>query len=94
VTVNQDSGCTFTIAPTAQNIAVAGGPITVAVTASNGGCAWASVSNVPWITITTGVNGSGNGNVQLTVDANATGAARNGTVTIAGQTFTVTQDGV
>ena len=55
-------------------MAVGGGPGSVSVTAS-GGCAWMAVSNVPWITITGGASGSGAGNVQFTVDANATGAA-------------------
>jgi hypothetical protein len=91
-TVAQESGCTFTIAPSAQNVPVAGGPATVMVT-SAGGCAWIGVSNVAWITITAGTSGSGSGSVQFTIDANATGAPRSGTLTIAGQTFTVTQDG-
>jgi len=56
------------------------------------GCSWTAVSNVGWITITTGASGSGNGTVSYSVGANG-GAARSGTMTIAGQTFTVTQSG-
>ena len=44
----------------------------------------------PWLTITSGASGSGNGSVDFTIAAN-TGAQRTGTLTIAGQTFTVTQ---
>jgi hypothetical protein len=51
------------------------------------------VSNAVWITVTNGANGSGVGTVQFIVDPNATGAARAGTVTIAGQVFTVNQAG-
>ena len=91
VAVNQDAGCTISIAPASQAVAVGGASGSVAVTAS-GGCPWTAVSNVPWITVTKG-SGSGDGTVEFTVDANATGAARSGTITIAGQVFTVDQPG-
>jgi hypothetical protein len=55
------------------------------------GCAWTAVSNDAFITVNSGTPGSGNGAVGYTVAAN-TGAARMGTMTIAGKTFTVTQD--
>jgi len=92
VTVNQDSGCTISIAPQGQRAPVTGGPGTVAVTAG-AGCAWTAVSNVPWITITDGNSGSGSGNVQYLVEANGTGAPRTGTIAIGGQTFTLDQSG-
>lgn len=53
------------------------------------GCAWTAVSNVGWITILSGANGSGNGTVTYSVAS--TTRARSGTMTIAGQTFTVRQ---
>jgi hypothetical protein len=82
--------CTYTIAPASQNVAAAGGPGTVNVMA-NAGCNWTASSNAPWITITAGATGSANGVVSFSVAAN-TGAARSATLTVAGQTFTVTQD--
>jgi hypothetical protein len=45
---------------------------------------------VSWITITAGATGTGNGSVSYLVPPNV-GAARTGTLTIAGRTFTVTQ---
>ena len=51
---------------------------------------WTAASNDPWIAVTSGASGSGNGNVNFTIGAN-TGPARNGTLTIAGLTFTVNQ---
>ncbi len=45
---------------------------------------------LPWLTITSGASGTGNGSVGLSIAAN-TGVARTGTATIAGQTFTVNQ---
>jgi hypothetical protein len=92
VSVNQDSGCSISIAPTSQPVAVGGASGSVTVSTS-GGCDWTAVSNVAWITVTKGAGGSGGGSVEFTVDANATGAARSGTITIGGQVFTVDQAG-
>ena len=61
--------------------------LTVAVTAA-GGCAWTATSNAGWLQITNGSSGSGNGTVTYSVSK---GSGRSGTITIAGQTFTVTQ---
>jgi hypothetical protein len=61
----------------------------VNVTAGTG-CAWTASSNAPWLTITSGATGTGNGPVGFSAAANA-GGSRTGTLTIAGQTFTVTQ---
>ena len=47
-------------------------------------------SNAGFITMTSGASGTGNGVVGFSVAAN-TGAARNGTLTIAGNTYTVNQ---
>lgn len=82
--------CTFSIAPGSQNIGDAGGPGSTTVTASAGTCAWTASPNAPWISITKGTSGTGNGVVEYTVAAN-TGAARTGTVSIGGQTLTVNQ---
>jgi hypothetical protein len=89
-TVTQNSGCTFMLSPTSQNFVAAGGMNSVGVTAG-AGCAWTAVSNNAFITVNSGTPGSGNGTVGYTVAAN-TGLARMGTMTIAGITFTVTQD--
>lgn len=92
VTINQESGCTFTVAPASQSAPVGGGSGTTTVT-TGAGCAWTAVSNVAWITISSGASGTGSGSVQVTVDANATGATRTGTITIANQTYTINQAG-
>ena len=52
--------------------------------------AWTASSNNPWITVTSGSSGSGAGTVGYSVASNS-GSARTGTITIAGQTFTVSQ---
>ncbi len=87
----QPGSCTYSINPTVQNFSGAGGTGTVSVTAP-AGCTWTAASNVGWVTINGGTSGSGNGSVAFTVSAN-TGVARTGTLTIAGQIFTVVQGG-
>src|SRR5262249_6512567 len=82
--------CNYPINPTSQNFAATGGNGSVNVTAG-AGCTWTAVRNDAWISITGGASGAGNGTVNYTVEAN-TGPQRMGTVTIAGQTFTVIQD--
>ncbi|HKX00766.1 MAG TPA: BACON domain-containing carbohydrate-binding protein [Bryobacteraceae bacterium] len=90
-TVNQASSqCSYSLSATSASVASGGGTNGVVVSADTG-CSWTAVSNVSWITIETGLTGSGSGSVSYTVDPN-TGAARSGTLTIAGVTFTVTQD--
>ena len=80
--------CTYAIAPTSASFLQGGGGASVAVTAPFG-CAWTAVSNASWIAISGGASGSGNGTVTYSVSA-YTGKPknRNGTMTIAGQTFT------
>ncbi|HKE84677.1 MAG TPA: BACON domain-containing carbohydrate-binding protein [Vicinamibacterales bacterium] len=81
--------CTFSISPTTQNVAAAGGTGSVTVSTTST-CAWTAASSAPFVTITSGASGTGNGSVAFSVAAN-TGGARNGTMTIAGQPFTVSQ---
>ena len=96
VPVNQvGSGLDLLVAP-ANVLTPSGGQAGVVNVFSMGAAcdAWTAVSNVPWITITSPSSGSGSGfgTVAFTVDAN-TGVQRQGTMTIAGQTVTVTQNG-
>lgn len=86
-------GCTFSINPSSQSFASGGGSGTANVSAGTG-CNWTAVSNAAFITITAGSSGSGSGQVSFSVQPNSTTSTRTGTMTIAGQTFTVTQTGV
>ena len=87
------TNCLYSINPTNAVFDAAGGSDSVSVTASNR-CAWTAASNDPsFITITSGSSGSGNATVHYTVAANTNSTEQVGTVTIAGQTFTVTQSG-
>ena len=57
-----------------------------------GNCSWNAATTTSWITITAGGSGSGNGTVNFTVAANSTGLPRAGTLVVAGQTVTVSQE--
>jgi len=81
---------TFSISPTSQSFDSNGGSGSVTVTSDS---SWTAASDASWITINSGSSGSGNGTVNYTVSANSSTSQRTGTITIAGQTFTVTQAG-
>lgn len=88
--INQQGfSCVFQISPSGLSLGNSGGGFSAAVLAP-GGCAWTAVSNVPWITVLSGSSGSGGGRVFLLISPNG-GAFRTGTVTIAGQTFSVAE---
>jgi Dockerin type I domain/Putative binding domain, N-terminal len=89
ITFNQTSACSYTVSPTSLNASPNGGSLSATV-AADGGCAWTAASNAPFIHVTAGAAGTGNGTVTFTVDAN-NGPLRTGTLTIANQTVTVTQ---
>jgi hypothetical protein len=91
--VDVQPNCINAINPTNVTVGASGSTgSTVAVTTSSS-CAWTAVSNNAWITVTGGASGTGNGTVTYNVAANLSGASRVGTITIAGQTFTVNQSG-
>jgi hypothetical protein len=85
------SSCTYSISPSSQSLdASKHTKIQVAVTAT-AGCSWTATSNESWITVTLGSSGSGNGTVEFDVERLTGSQPRTGTLTIAGQTFTVDQ---
>jgi hypothetical protein len=81
--------CTYALAAASAAIGAAGGTGSVAVTASSSACGWTASSNSSWVTVSPS-SGSGSGTATFTVAAN-TGAARTAVLTIAGQSYTVTQ---
>jgi hypothetical protein len=76
--------------PTVSSFGADGGTGSVAVTATASTCAWTAVSNASFITITSGAAVTSSGTTVYAVAAN-TGAARTGTITVAGTTFTISQ---
>ncbi len=86
--------CTYSIVPTSGSVPAGGGTGSTGVT-SPAGCAWTGVSNnTSWLTVTGGASGSGSGTVAFSAAANSSTSSRTGTLTIAGQSFSVTQPGI
>jgi hypothetical protein len=96
VSVSQaGAACTYDVSPRSFPDFPAGGSDasrsgTIGVTAP-GGCAWAAQSGAPWIRITAGLTGNGNGSVAFTVEPNNTGQRRTAAITIQGVTVTIGQ---
>jgi hypothetical protein len=83
VTESGVSACIYTLSPTVQAVAAAGGAgFTLTATRNTpNGCSWGATSSVPWITITGPSSGASPGAIVYSVDANA-GASRSGVITV------------
>ena len=75
-------GCSYSLSANTASAPIGGGLGSVAIGTSTSDCTWTSSSNVLWITIAVGASGTGNGAVAYQVDANTSGVARSGTLTI------------
>ncbi|HEX4949115.1 MAG TPA: BACON domain-containing protein [Blastocatellia bacterium] len=94
-TVNQAGiPCTYSLSATSTSVTAAATTKSVNVTSSNADCSWTAVSKASWITITSNASGTGNGTVNFSIAANNSPAARSGTLTVAGVTYTVNQAGI
>src|SRR5438045_1930054 len=82
--------CTITIAPPLLAFGVEGGTGSVAVTAP-AGCSWTATAGTSWITVTAGSSGSGAGTLSYTVAANHAPDSRSPTLTVGGQSHSITQ---
>jgi hypothetical protein len=82
--------CELTVSSTREAVDGAGGDRTVRVRASAAQCGWTASSHVSWMTIVSGREGRGDGEVSFHVDA-VSGPPRTGTLTIAGHTVQVEQ---
>ena len=58
------------------------------------GCVWTATNAASWLVVTSSASGSGNGSISFLAAANSSVNSRTGTLTIEGQTFTVTQAGI
>ena len=93
-TVTQTAAaCSYSVTPTSRTSPATGDSSTASVAAGSG-CSWTASSGASWISIANGASGTGDGSVGFTVAANSSSLSRTGTLTIAGQAFSVTQNGV
>ncbi len=94
ITIHQSgTPCAYFIWPSSMNHSAAGGNGGVDVIAPEG-CSWTATSNDGWINLTSTTNGVGDGVISYSVAVNLTDTLRMGTITIAGETFTVIQEQV
>jgi hypothetical protein len=84
--------CAASVQPSSAFVGVGPNAGSVMVSVSSA-CAWNATSNAAWLTVTNGSVGGGDGVVSYSVVANGGSAPRTGTLTIAGQAFTLTQGG-
>jgi subtilisin family serine protease len=85
--------CTYAVSPTRVNVDYHAGTVNVSVVAPPG-CLWSATSVTPFISVISEASGSGPGSVTLSFTENASTARREGVVTIAATTLTVSQQGV
>jgi hypothetical protein len=96
VAVRQDGlvlePCTIEIAPAAATYGadVASGSFAVS---APGHCSWTAAAQAPWLAVTNGGQGAGNGTVSYAVERNRTTTNRTGTIAVSDRIFTVTQGG-
>jgi hypothetical protein len=84
--------CTYGLQSTDGTVPASGGSGAVGVV-SPAVCTWNAISNSPpWLSITS-AGGAGSSNVQFVAQANTSAASRQGSLTVAGQTYTVRQAG-
>jgi hypothetical protein len=85
--------CTYAISPTSQNLPSMAGSGSVNLTTTSATCAWTASTNCNWVTLAN-ASGSGSSTISYTVSANTTTASRTCTITVNGQTHTITQSGI
>jgi pimeloyl-ACP methyl ester carboxylesterase len=87
--VTQVGVCTYSLSEgPIVAIPPAGETNTVTVTTQTG-CVWSAVSNASWLTITSGVSGTGTGSFTYTAAPNSGSSDLSGTITVMSQTLTV-----
>jgi hypothetical protein len=90
-TLLQSGGpCSFLLSFSSQSFASSGGTGSVNIISSPP-CSWSVSSSDTWVAITSQSSGSGNGTISFAVAANPTSAPRSTTLTIGGQTFSISQ---
>ncbi len=85
-------GGNFVLDSNSAQAGQSGSQVQVSFTTTNQADAWSVSTSAAWITFTSATSGAGDGSITLSIASNP-GAARQGTVTIAGNVFTVNQSG-
>ncbi|MEO7144644.1 MAG: hypothetical protein ABI165_14190, partial [Bryobacteraceae bacterium] len=81
--------CTYSLSNSSLQIPAAGGTTSFTIN-TQAGCQWSASANVNWLTIIGAATGTGSGTIAFSAAADS-GAARAGSIVVAGQQFTVNQ---
>jgi len=95
-TINQAGAsisCSYSTSPINRSHNSGANSNTISIYSSSPNCDWIATSDSSWINITEGENGSGNGTVYYSIPENLSAQDRIGNITIANQTFRITQSG-
>ncbi len=84
--------CTYALSLSSASFAASGGTGSVSITTPSY-CNWTTSSGISWITVNTG-SGTGNGSMTYSISPNTGTTGRVGSLTIAGNVFTITEDGL
>lgn len=85
--------CAFGTSPSSQFFLSNGGQGSVSVVTGSA-CSWNATASDNWIVIVSANTGTGNGIVDFEVRENFTNSARQGTISIGGQSYTIVQEGL
>lgn len=86
------ASCSYALSRDRQDVGSAGssGSVDVSTAAE---CTWSAASNAPWVIITAGAQGSGNGTIEYSVAANGDIPGRDALITVADRTLAIRQAG-
>ena len=84
--------CTYGLSPGSAEFGTDEAHGTLAVSAPTE-CAWTATSTASWLVVTSGGQGTGNGEVSYTAAQNSGTVERNAAITVMGKTFAVRQAG-
>ncbi|HEX4945398.1 MAG TPA: BACON domain-containing carbohydrate-binding protein, partial [Blastocatellia bacterium] len=86
------TACSYSIPAFNRNFTAAGGTVTINVVTGST-CTWSAFESSSWLSFSPSTTQTGSGSVVLTVAPRTNRSSRSATVTIAGQSFTITQQG-
>src|SRR5439155_19143346 len=81
------------LSPSTAAVPASGGEGTLLVQAPRADCEWRAASQAGWITLTSGMSGTGTGAITYSIAANPLPGARTGSIKVEDKSFTITQAG-
>jgi hypothetical protein len=84
-------GCSYSVYPTSIYQDDTSAPISIVLAGDGSSCSWTASNANSWLSLSTSSGSGASGATTLTIQANNTGADRTGTLTVGGQTVSVTQ---